>query len=104
MNCCSSGAPAATAIAPPTPDITATSWPSRVAALIQWALPITTLALVPKCPGCVAGYVLLITGLGISFTAATAMRWSLIAISIAALAYLTIRTARRAFILLTQHA
>jgi len=104
MRCCSDGEPASSAITPRTPDIAATSWPARVAAFMQWALPLTTLALVPKCPGCVAGYVLLLTGMGISFTAATAMRWSLIAVSVSALAYLAFRTARRAFILIMPHA
>lgn len=73
------------------------SWRSRIAATLQWALPVTTLALVPKCPGCVAGYVLLLTGMGISFTAAATLRWSIIGLSITALAYLAIRAGRRAF-------
>lgn len=103
MHCCSSGEPAATAIAPHTPSNSTCTWLASIKALTQWALPITTLALMPKCPGCVAGYVLLLTGIGVSFTAATAMRWSLIAISIVALAYLTFRMARRACTLITQH-
>ncbi len=69
-------------------------WPGRAAALIQWALPLTTLAAVPKCPGCVAGYVLLATGISLSFPAAAAMRWALLIICGTALAYLVVRAAR----------
>lgn len=93
MNCCcTNGEPA-----DPTPsDVAATSRSRRIAALIEWALPLTTLALVPKCPACVATYVLLFTGIGLSFPAAAAVRWTLIVLSLAALGYLLLRTARRA--------
>ncbi|MBX3380649.1 MAG: hypothetical protein KF805_11195 [Phycisphaeraceae bacterium] len=70
-------------------------WPRHVVAFIEWALPITTLALVPKCPGCVAAYVLLFTGLGISFEAAAATRWTLIGLCVAALGYVLVKSARR---------
>ena len=69
----------------------------RAAALFQWALPVTTLALMPKCPACVAGYVLLFTGVGMSFPVAAAVRWTLIGLCVAALAYLGLCYARRAF-------
>ena len=88
MRCC---IPAA----PPAPNA-----PTRrlrsFAALLQWALPITTLALIPKCPACIAGYILLFTGIGLSFPAAAAVRWSLIALCTAALAYLLLRATTRA--------
>jgi cell division protein FtsW (lipid II flippase) len=80
--------------APAAPSIR-TVWPRRVATLIQWALPLTTLALVPKCPACVAAYVLFFTGIGLSFAAAAALRWTLIAFSIAAVGCLLICAARR---------
>ena len=99
MNCCcSDGDPAVPAVAAPvaTPIIIQRRWPRRGASLIQWALPIATLTLIPKCPACVAGYVLLFTGIGLSFSAAAAMRWALIALCIVALAFLLIRAAKRA--------
>jgi hypothetical protein len=77
-------------------NTTPKAWPRRVATLIPWALPLTTLALIPKCPACVAAYVLLFTGIGLSLPAATAARWTLVVLSIAALAYLLLRAARRA--------
>lgn len=99
MNCCcSDGDPAVPAVAAPitAPIIMPKRWPRRVASVIQWALPIATLTLIPKCPACVAGYVLLFTGIGLSFSAAAAMRWALIALSIVALGYLLVRAAKRA--------
>lgn len=60
--------------------------------LVQWAIPVTILALVPKCPACVAAYVLLFTGVGLSLPAAAAVRWGLIAACVAILFLLLIRT------------
>lgn len=92
--CCDGGEPASPGGAP-----RRTHSPSllgRAGAAVEWALPIATLALIPKCPACVAAYVLLFTGVGLSFPAAAALRWSLIALSVAALTYLAFRAARRA--------
>jgi len=89
-----SGAPAGSSpsasLAKPAPRL------RRFAAFAQWAMPIAALALVPKCPACVAAYVLLFTGVGLSFPAAAALRWTLIALSIGTLACLLLRAARRA--------
>lgn len=68
----------------------------RTSALVQWVLPVTTLVLMPKCPACVVAYVLLFTGVGLSFDVAAVVRWTLIAVSVAALAYLALRFAVRA--------
>lgn len=95
--CCSRGdppPPAATAAT--APSTSRRSWPRRLGAVFEWTVPLATLALIPKCPACVAAYVLLFTGIGLSLPAATATRWTLVALSIAALAYLLLRAARRA--------
>ncbi len=84
MNCCCEGGAAAQAHSPRT-------WPQRIGAFFRWALPITVLALVPKCPGCVAAYVLLFTGIGLSIPAAAAMRWALIGSCVGALIILAAR-------------
>lgn len=60
----------------------------RMSALLKWAFPITALTLVPKCPGCVTAYVLLFTGIGLSISAASAIRWGLILICSTALTVL----------------
>lgn len=68
---------------------------NRVATAVQWATPIAILALIPKCPACVAAYFLLITGVSLSFQTAAVARWTLLAVSIAALGYLVLRAIRR---------
>ena len=45
-------------------------------------------AFMPKCPLCLAAYVALWTGLGLSFAAATYLRWSLLVMSGLLLGYL----------------
>jgi len=70
-------------------------WTRRILSLFEWALPVTVLAVMPKCPACVAAYVVLFTGIGLSFSAAAVVRWSVIAISISTLLLLGIRMIRR---------
>lgn len=91
MFCCHSKQPSTT----PAHRAPRASWFRRAFALVQWSLPIATLALIPKCPICFAGYILLFTGLGLSFSQAALARWSLISLSLLALAFLTLRLARR---------
>jgi hypothetical protein len=63
---------------------------------VEWALSLAGLALLPKCPACVAAYFLFFTGIGLSLTTAATMRWILIALTITALACLVLRAVRRA--------
>lgn len=74
MNCCSNGADGIA-----TPVSLPRRWLGLAWAAAQWSLPVVALALMPKCPGCVAAYVLLLTGAGISIAAAsmlqTAVAW-----------------------------
>jgi len=59
----------------------------------------------PKCPVCLAAYVALWTGLGLSFATAQYVRWSLLLVSGTALLYLLAnRFARRSTRQLTQSA
>jgi membrane protein implicated in regulation of membrane protease activity len=62
---------------------------------LGWLGPGAVLVLLPKCPVCMAGYIAVLTGLGVSLTTAAAVRFSLMVVCIAALAYLVVRRARR---------
>jgi len=69
---------------------------SRWLDAVGWLVPATVLALMPKCPMCVVAYAALFTGLGLSLSAATAIRTTLIVLSAASLAYMGWRTSMRA--------
>lgn len=60
----------------------------RVREALAWVLPSAFLAFAPKCPACLAAYVTLWTGLGLSFSAATWLRWALLLGCVGALLYL----------------
>lgn len=67
------------------------TWTSRVRGFLAWSFPSAMLALVPKCPACLAAYVALWTGLGLSLTTATYLRWVILVICIASLLFLTVK-------------
>ena len=59
--------------------------------LAGWLVPSATLALLPKCPVCVAGYIALVTGVGISLPAATHLRAMLVLLCVASLGFVATR-------------
>jgi hypothetical protein len=59
-----------------------------------WIVPSVTLALLPKCPACVAAYVALATGIGISLPTATYLRAMLVVLCAASLVFITARRLR----------
>lgn len=61
-----------------------------------WLIPTAILAFLPKCPACVAVYIALATGVGVSLSTATHLRWLLMILSVAALLFVAARLLRRA--------
>ena len=62
---------------------------------IQWLFPAALLVLMPKCPLCVAAYVALFTGIGISASTARWIRVLMLACCLISLGYLVVRHLRR---------
>ena len=67
----------------------------RVVDLAGWIVPGVILALIPKCPMCLAAYIALWTGLGLSVAAAANLRLLLIIACVISLVFLTVRQTRR---------
>jgi hypothetical protein len=61
----------------------------------KWIAPRVGLAHVPKCPACLAAYVAMLTGVGISMPMAAGLRWGLIVLCTAALVLLASRQVLR---------
>jgi len=59
--------------------------------LVGWVVPSILLAVLPKCPMCVAAYVAMSTGLGLSLSTATHLRTMLMIGCTLALSYLAIQ-------------
>jgi hypothetical protein len=71
------------------------TWARRVRAIFAWVLPSAILVLVPKCPACLAAHVMLWTGLGLSFSTATYLRWVLMFLGAASLLFLIVKRLNR---------
>ena len=67
----------------------------RLRNAVQWAAPGVVLVLMPKCPLCVAAYVTLLTGVGISLSTAAHLRMLVLTLCFVTLAFLAAKSAAR---------
>ena len=67
----------------------------RAVDLVGWIVPGAILALIPKCPICLAAYIALWTGLGLSVAAAANLRVLLFIACVISLGFLVARQTRR---------
>ncbi len=63
--------------------------------LVGWLVPSVILALLPKCPACLAAYVALGTGVGLSLTTAASLKTVIIILCVVVMLYSAARLLRR---------
>src|SRR5262249_50627053 len=75
----------------------------RALDVIGWIVLSAILALIPKCPMCLAAYIALWTGIGLSISAAIYLRASVLVLCVGLILFLGARSARRLIHKFNQH-
>lgn len=70
----------------------------RSANAASWLIPGALLALLPKCPMCLAAYIAMFSGVALPFSTASFLRYALIGACITSLVYVAIRKSQRYFV------
>lgn len=70
----------------------------RLLDFVGFIAPGVMLALMPKCPVCLASYVAIATGIGLSVTAAANLRLLLVLLCLGSLFFVAIKYSRRALL------
>jgi hypothetical protein len=71
----------------------------RSVSLAGWMVPSATLALLPKCPACLAVYLAVGSGIGIPVAAASYLRAGLVIMCVTSLVYLVVSRGRLYYLL-----
>jgi len=71
------------------------TWLRRVREILAWFLPGAALVLIPKCPACITTYIALWSGIGLSLSEATYLRWGLLIICASSLLFLMVERLNR---------
>ncbi len=67
----------------------------RLRDIVRWTAPGATLVLLPKCPACLAVYLAVGTGFGVSVSTAAHLRTLMVMACVASLLYLAVKPASR---------
>jgi hypothetical protein len=79
----------------PAPDKGRSHFVSHLLNFIGWIVPTAILALIPKCPACLAGYAVIGTSVAVSLSTFAQMRLALVILCIALLSFLGINSILR---------
>ena len=71
------------------------TFPRRCANVLGWIIPGVIMAMLPKCPMCLAAYIAIWSGVGISLSAATHLRMSLLVLSVGLALFMAARKTSR---------